>query len=332
MSLSAPTPPDPTTTANAQQGYNVGAATSQQELNMINQSNPYGSLTYNQTGTNPDGTPIYSANQQLSSAQQGLLNTQQTNQGQAGGATSSAIGQLGSQLASGPNLDPSAVTNQLLGWQQNYMQPYFSQQQSNLNSQLQNQGIGQGSEAYQNAQKALGNTQGSTIENAMASDEGQAYNQALSSYTQPLAAETSALGTLGGYSAPASLTSNLTSTPTSSVQPANYAGLAEQNYQSQNQNYDATLGGLFGIGSSALGAIGKAGGIGSLFSDRRLKTDIEQVGTLDNGLPVYRFRYKAGGPIQIGLMAQDVEKVAPDAVHDVGGFKTVNYAIATEAA
>ena len=28
---------------------------------MVNQSNPYGSLTYSQSGTNPDGTPIYNA-------------------------------------------------------------------------------------------------------------------------------------------------------------------------------------------------------------------------------------------------------------------------------
>ena len=33
-----------------------------------------------------------------------------------------------------------------------------------------------------------------------------------------------------------------------------------------------------------------------------------------NGLKVYKYRYKDGGPIHIGVMAQDVKKVKPDAV------------------
>ncbi len=64
------------------------------------------------------------------------------------------------------------------------------------------------------------------------------------------------------------------------------------------------------------------------FSDAGLKTGIRRVGRLDNGLPVYLYRYKAGGPYEIGLMAQDVEKVMPEAVGEREGFKTVNYAMA----
>jgi hypothetical protein len=66
------------------------------------------------------------------------------------------------------------------------------------------------------------------------------------------------------------------------------------------------------------------------FSDRRLKTDIKRVGTLDNGLPVYTFRYHGMPQVHMGLMAQDVEEVHPDAVveHE-SGFKMVNYAQAS---
>jgi hypothetical protein len=60
-------------------------------------------------------------------------------------------------------------------------------------------------------------------------------------------------------------------------------------------------------------------------SDRRAKEDIMQVGTLDNGLPVYTFKYKGGDTIHMGVMAQDVEKVNPDAVLEIGGIKHVNY-------
>lgn len=76
-------------------------------------------------------------------------------------------------------------------------------------------------------------------------------------------------------------------------------------------------------------AIGQVGGA-MLMSDVRLKTDISRVGTLDNGLPVYRYRYKAGGPMQIGVMAQDVLGVNPGAVGEVGGFLAVDYAEATK--
>lgn len=76
-----------------------------------------------------------------------------------------------------------------------------------------------------------------------------------------------------------------------------------------------------------------AGGLGSLFkSDRRLKEDIEQVGTLFDGTPVYRYRYIGHQPFMIGLMAQDIEKITPEAVHEINGFKAVDYKLATDKA
>jgi hypothetical protein len=73
-------------------------------------------------------------------------------------------------------------------------------------------------------------------------------------------------------------------------------------------------------------AIGSMASSAMLMSDRRVKTDVERVGTLDNGLPVYAYRYIFGGPMQIGVMAQDVEQVNPQAVAEIGGIKHVNYA------
>jgi hypothetical protein len=64
-----------------------------------------------------------------------------------------------------------------------------------------------------------------------------------------------------------------------------------------------------------------------MMSDRRAKEDIERVGELRNGLPVYVFRYKGDGTPQIGLMADDVEQLHPEAVAmGSDGYKRVDYA------
>jgi hypothetical protein len=63
-------------------------------------------------------------------------------------------------------------------------------------------------------------------------------------------------------------------------------------------------------------------------SDTRLKTDIARVGRLNNGLPLYRFRYLWSQAFFVGVMAQEVLPVVPYAVI-VGedGFMRVNYAM-----
>ena len=88
-------------------------------------------------------------------------------------------------------------------------------------------------------------------------------------------------------------------------------------------------------GYAILGAaLGTAGGA-YLKSDRRLKQDIDEVGMLKDGTPVYSFSYKADPKHikMIGLMAQDVKKRRPDAVitlDDEDGMMAVDYSLATE--
>ena len=61
-------------------------------------------------------------------------------------------------------------------------------------------------------------------------------------------------------------------------------------------------------------------------SDERLKEDVVHVGKTNDGLPIYRYRMKGGGPMKMGVMADDVEKKRPDAVRRGGhGFKMVDY-------
>lgn len=102
-------------------------------------------------------------------------------------------------------------------------------------------------------------------------------------------------------------------TPSAGVGGVDLAGLINSNYQNQVSQSNSAMGGLFGLGASAIG----------LFSDRRLKTDVERVGTTNGGTPIYSYRYIWGGPTHIGVMAQDV----PEAAFETdSGFLAVDYA------
>lgn len=89
------------------------------------------------------------------------------------------------------------------------------------------------------------------------------------------------------------------------------------------------MAGLFNMPAQFLGMQygAKVGtpGFGNIFSDRRLKRNITKIGTRPDGLGVYEFEYIWGGGRQIGLMAQEVQGVYPDAVGEAGGYLTVNY-------
>lgn len=68
-------------------------------------------------------------------------------------------------------------------------------------------------------------------------------------------------------------------------------------------------------------------------SDARMKDNIEPVGELYDGQPVYRYNMKGSPKTQLGLMAQDLEHNGHgDAVAGLGGVKMVDYKRATDVA
>lgn len=79
-----------------------------------------------------------------------------------------------------------------------------------------------------------------------------------------------------------------------------------------------------------LGGLLKSGiGAGfNIFSDRRLKSNIEHVGTWKNGLKVYE--YDIFGNRERGFMAQEVAERFPEAVGERDGYMTVNYQLAMD--
>jgi hypothetical protein len=80
---------------------------------------------------------------------------------------------------------------------------------------------------------------------------------------------------------------------------------------------------MLGIGDLGLRTVG-------LFSDERLKEDVEPVGALNDGQTVYRYRYRGDPRTRIGLLAQEVERVRPGAVaRHPSGYRMVDYGRAT---
>jgi len=108
--------------------------------------------------------------------------------------------------------------------------------------------------------------------------------------------------------------------------------------------YVTLLGSIAGLGGQQQGtstAKGSSVGIGmNILSDERMKEgpdggEPEEVGRLADGTPIYRYRYKSqggAGPVQIGVMAQEVESREPGAVTEQAGVKYVDYEEATDEA
>src|SRR5882724_8627926 len=264
----APAVADPNVTAANQQALNTKAGQASQVGSMTSQVTPTGSLTYNQTGTSSDGTPLYTATTALSPAQQQLLNTLQ--------GTQQAAGTAGKNLISGANYGAQApgdvignatsgLVKDAMAKQVSYLDPYFQQQTSQLDTQLRNQGFAPGQPGYDNAMRAVQNNQGNTVTGFEAQMEPQMYQQAYQNYMTPA----SLAGTLAGLGAPTNPT--FQSTPQLAIQPANLIGAtanaqtaAEASYQDQLKQSQAMMSGLFGVPTALLGGWAQSGGLSSL--------------------------------------------------------------------
>jgi hypothetical protein len=167
-----------------------------------------------------------------------------------------------------------------------------------------------------------------TMRNQAAAAEAQQANAARQQYLQELFAtrnqpinEISALLSGAQVQNP-----QFNNTPSSQVGGVDYTGLVNEKYKADVQANSSMMGGLFGLLSAPF----------AMFSDRRLKRDIDRVKTLENGLGWYRFRYiwdKVTEPFREGVMADEVRRILPSAVipHE-SGFDMVNYDLIGEAA
>lgn len=97
--MGKPKPPDANATASAQTQSNKDTAIANAELNRVNQYTPYGSSTYQVTGTNADGTPQYSQTTEMSAPIKGIFDSQVANQQQQQNISSNLLGNVASQYS-----------------------------------------------------------------------------------------------------------------------------------------------------------------------------------------------------------------------------------------
>jgi hypothetical protein len=141
------------------------------------------------------------------------------------------------------------------------MQPIFDQQQSNLNGQLQNQGITPGSEAWNNAQNLQSRNVNNAYQSLFLNAEPTAFSQAIQQYQLPMQTAANLMGA-GAPVSPQSVAPTLTNTPQEQIQAPNYQQAAQNQFQAQQQQYQNMMGGIgqvAGIGTQ-LALAGMTGG------------------------------------------------------------------------
>lgn len=334
----SPAAPDTVGAAQATAAGNLEAARATAAANRVNQYTPYGNLVYAPTEKDTFGNQLYQVTQTLSPAEQqkldlsntlesGLLNTAQTGLNYAQGVLSK------------PGVDMSKLPQMPINAGETYsdaimrrLQPTMTASQSAFDTKMANQGIAPGSEAYANANRQFQQGQNDLLTSAQIQGmntglgaQQQAFQQQAYNQMQPINV-INALRTGTQVDNPNFV---------SPVQQANTGGAdllgaANSQYQNELAGYNAQqaasgnfMGGLMNLG----GTLGAA----YLMSDINLKENIKKVGSLDNGINLYSYNYKDGYDLpkgkQVGVMAQEVEKVIPEAVTEIGGFKAVNYAL-----
>lgn len=337
---STPSAPDPYATAAAQSQANKDAVYASADVNSYNQYTPYGSVTYTK---NDQGVPtaqyvnLSAPQQQILDSQNQLgvdLSNQALNQAQylpQGQYDLSFLGALpsASDFAAQGKQAQDAAYNQAMG----LLNPQFDQANRAVEQQVSNRGVPLSGELAKNLRDQEANRQNAARQNAAYqavsagnAQQNQAYNQAMSSRSQAIneynAQRQAPFNELSAYLQGTPVfqqqSGNL---PSYQVSPSDVSGNINSAYQSQlssSQNSQNALYGLLGNGASAAAMY-------LAMSDKSVKTNIVKIGRLRAGVSIYAFNYKSGGPRMVGVIAQEVEKVIPEAVVTVNGIKHVKY-------
>lgn len=253
-------------------------------------------------------------------------NGQWTQTGSASGGLADAIRNLSSQagrqgaLGTGDQAREQAI-NAIYGQAVSRLDPQWQQRENQAMTRLANQGLDPGSEAYENAMGALSRERNDAYSSAMNSaiQGGTAAQQA--TFQQNLAAQMAPYQQL---SALQGLSGQARYTPAGSAQAVQYLPAASALYGGQMDQYSSDQAGKNSLLSAATGM-----GAAAALSDARLKDDIERY-EIDfaPGVSFASWTWKddPSRTPYLGVIAQDVAAVRPDAVVERDGILMVNYA------
>lgn len=337
-SPSPPPAPDYSGAATAQGAANKETAIASSNLSNPNVIGPTGSQIYT-NGPNPGDRPTLT--QTLSPEQQALYEQSVKTKGLLGGLGEQGATSL--QDIVGKNLDLSGVPQgpgdsaQTRDKVVNAMMSRVDQdtqgQRDQANSDLVAAGIRPGTKAYENKMDQINRGYNDARQQAIIASGGEASRdfgmdtqrrkdaiaEMLTKRQTPLNEVTALMSgsqvnnpfAMPGYSG-----TNVAPTPIFGATEAagNYAA---DMYNAKAAGAAGTQQGLFGLGSAAI----------SKWSDRRLKTNIQKIGVLRPGINLYAYRYKWSPYREVGVMADEVEKVIPEAVSEHLGYKYVNYSM-----
>lgn len=305
-----PKAPDPAKVAAAQADANIKTAQEQARLAMTGQDSDFGSVSYVKDPTSPSG---YRAVSTLAPESQALLGQQRDIQANLGDVTNTSLNNVSSMISGGPFDLTAARGKEISDIQQTFLDPQWENQRKAVENQLINKGVRPGSEQYEIAMRQF-NQQKSDAYNKMFLDAfSTANNAALTERNLPMNDYATLMGTLK----PVSSALPTVGTPAPGVAPTDIVGPTYASYNAQAQQAANQASGLYGLAGTAISAI---------MSDRRMKQDIRRIGTAENGLPWYEFRYIGGnGAKHRGFMADEVRALLPDAVITINGIDHVDY-------
>lgn len=319
---SAPEPTPPRETSAASTGTNVSTAIANAYLQNVDEVTPDGTRTFDQVGSQTVQDPYtgqsyeiprFQVTTSLSPEQQAIAD--QTNQTELGLATlaNDQTAFLNDYMGEPFSYDPGQHEDWALGLRDNILGDSLAQDRQALEARLASQGIGIGTEAHTRAMGDFDRSQAQARDQFLLDSYGVGMDTALAQRNQPLN-EISAL-----------LSGSQVNQPRFST-AAGVAGAPTVDNASIIANSDAAQMAAWQQQQAALGSTLSAfGGLFAL-SDEEAKTDVERIGKTEDGLGLYKYRYKGRPETQVGLMAQEVQKKRPGAVkRGNDGYLRVNY-------
>lgn len=293
--------------AEGQSDASQGLVNQQTWANRPNQNTDYGSTNWSQDAKG-NWTQNTSLNGALGAANQGLQ--------------AQAAANAGHPMDNGTGARNQAITG-AYNQATSRLDPQWGQRQEQLQSQLVNQGLDPSSAAAQQANAEFGRDRNDAYSSAMSGAIGQGTAAQQATFNENMQAQMAPYQQMsalhGLQQMPTFGAANLAQTP-QYLQGAeaynNYSQAA--NAQSNQQGADIASGAAT-IGGAAIMAS----------SDERLKKNIKRL-PVDAipGVPLATFEFKHDpGTHHLGVIAQDVEKVAPQHVEQgPDGIRKVNYA------